>query len=293
MTLFSEKYGYTDPKTVLQYEETSDDLRISIYNALYECLGEYSQYSTIEQLCCDIWTDYWHQPIDAFPNGHWRFFPFLKRRIVEGEWYEGYNLIDFVLNEIDRFAAQIREESSDYYSEWAQKPVKTRTTYINAILEREGSGYRIINSSVAPITNETEIAAIGQAAKSSGEAPGASAYIQQALEAISKKPSPDYSSVVSKSILAVESAAKAVALGKNNTLADALSSLGKSAEIHPAIIEGWKNIYGFSSDAGGIRHAKHNEPVEVDFAFAKYMLVTCSAFVNYLVEEFGNDGKVE
>lgn len=33
------------------------------------------------------------------------------------------------------------------------------------------------------------------------------------------------------------------------------------------------------------------EPVDLDPAFAKYMLVTCSAFVNYLAEEFGQDGQ--
>ncbi|MEI3376391.1 MAG: hypothetical protein V8R08_00875 [Coriobacteriales bacterium] len=291
MPLFSEKYGYTDPKTVLQHEEASDDLRMSIYNVLYQCVGEYRPDSTFEQICEDLWTEYWHKPIDTFPSRYWYFYPELKSKIIEGEWFEAYDIIDFLLEKFNQYAKGVTDL---YYGDgWTHSAVKAYVESINEVLEREGSGYRIIDNSVAPITNETEIASIERASKSSGRTTGASAYIQQALEAISKKPNPDYNSVVSKSILAVESAAKAVAPGKNNTLADALSSLGKSAEIHPAIIEGWKNIYGFSSDAGGIRHAKHNEPVEVDFAFAKYMLVTCSAFVNYLVEEFGNDEEVE
>jgi hypothetical protein len=49
-------------------------------------------------------------------------------------------------------------------------------------------------------------------------------------------------------------------------------------------------MFGYTSDASGIRHAGSGEPVELDYAFAKYMLVTCSAFVNYLTEEFGEDG---
>ena len=48
-------------------------------------------------------------------------------------------------------------------------------------------------------------------------------------------------------------------------------------------------MFGYTSDADGIRHAGSGEPVEIDFAFAKYILVTCSAFVNYLAEEFGED----
>lgn len=291
MTLFSEKYGYTDPKTVLQYEEASDDLRISLYNVLYERIGEYVSGSITELICRELWTDYWHRPIDRFPNGYWSFYPELKSKIIEGEWFEAYNTIDFLLKKFNQYAKEVTDLY--YVDGWTHSTVKAYVESINEVLEREGSGYRIIEGSVAPITNKTEISSIEQATENNEKAPGASTYMCQALEAISKKPNPDYSSVVSKSILAVESAAKAIAPGKKNTLADALNSLGKSTGIHPAILEGWKNIYGFSSDVGGIRHAKHTKPVEVDFAFAKYMLVTCSAFVNYLVEEFGNDEKIE
>lgn len=50
-------------------------------------------------------------------------------------------------------------------------------------------------------------------------------------------------------------------------------------------------MFGYTSDADGIRHGGEGEPVDLDPAFAKYMLVTCSAFVNYLAEEFGQDGQ--
>lgn len=58
MALFSEKYGYTSSKSILQIEGANDDLRMSIYNALYECIGEYGSNTVFEQICRDIWTEY-------------------------------------------------------------------------------------------------------------------------------------------------------------------------------------------------------------------------------------------
>ena len=41
-------------------------------------------------------------------------------------------------------------------------------------------------------------------------------------------------------------------------------------------------MYGYTNDAEGIRHSLLDE-ANLRFEDAKYMVVTCSAFVNYLV----------
>ena len=41
------------------------------------------------------------------------------------------------------------------------------------------------------------------------------------------------------------------------------------------------SLYGYTSDADGIRHAMLDEP-SLSFTDAKFMLVVCTAFVNYL-----------
>jgi hypothetical protein len=43
-------------------------------------------------------------------------------------------------------------------------------------------------------------------------------------------------------------------------------------------------LYGYTSDSSGIRHALQDEP-NLDFVDAKFMLVACSAFVNYLTDK--------
>ena len=54
--------------------------------------------------------------------------------------------------------------------------------------------------------------------------------------------------------------------------------------IHGALKAAFVKLYGYTSDADGIRHAILDEP-NVDFDEAKYMVVVCSAFVNYLASK--------
>jgi len=55
----------------------------------------------------------------------------------------------------------------------------------------------------------------------------------------------------------------------------------KGVEIHPAFEGALEKMYGYTSDAQGIRHALLDEST-LDSADALFMLVSCSAFVNYL-----------
>ena len=64
----------------------------------------------------------------------------------------------------------------------------------------------------------------------------------------------------------------------------AINALSEKTVIHGALKSGFKCLYGYSSDEDGIRHAILEQP-SVGFAEAKYMLVSCSAFVNYLIEK--------
>ena len=45
-----------------------------------------------------------------------------------------------------------------------------------------------------------------------------------------------------------------------------------------------KNLYWFASDDQGIRHGPKSIPT-LDYEDAKFILVTCSAFINYLTQK--------
>ena len=92
-------------------------------------------------------------------------------------------------------------------------------------------------------------------------------------------------------ICAVEAMSRAIAGKPSATLGDALRKIEKSGAIkwHPSLGKAFEQLYGYTNDADGIRHALKDAgdlPVED----ATFMLVACSAFVNYLTAKAAEVG---
>lgn len=61
--------------------------------------------------------------------------------------------------------------------------------------------------------------------------------------------------------------------------------------LHIAFKEGIIKLYGWTSDDGGIRHALMDGDSSVTENEARFMLVLCSAYVNYLIILYENRNK--
>lgn len=154
------------------------------------------------------------------------------------------------------------------------------------IMEEEGVPYRIVNGLVVPIINDEEIESIQNASSTKYES--VNNHIEKALELLQKRQNPDFENSIKESILAVESLCAIITevKGKENTLGNMLDLLEKKGTyIHASLREAYKKIYGYASDEKGIRHAGaiENGAKRED---AIYMLVSCSAFVNYLIVKY-------
>ena len=153
----------------------------------------------------------------------------------------------------------------------------------NRIMEEEGVLYRIIDWKVLPIVNNEEIASIESAIETQYDS--VNKHIEKALTLMSDRVKPDYENSIKESISAVESLCSIITgvKGKDNTLGNMLDLLEKNCVyIHGSLKEAFKKIYGYGSDEKGIRHAGAIEK-EAKGEDAIYMLVSCSAFVNYLI----------
>jgi hypothetical protein len=66
-------------------------------------------------------------------------------------------------------------------------------------------------------------------------------------------------------------------------LGKALDEIKKSGKVklHKLLIDAFDKLYLYTCDDGGIRHALKDD-LGPDAEDAKFMLVACSAFVNYL-----------
>lgn len=91
-----------------------------------------------------------------------------------------------------------------------------------------------------------------------------------------------------ESIHAVESTARRFDPNAR-TLAPALKSLEKTAALHPALKRAFSNLYGYTSDEQGIRHALiDNPPGHVGQDEAVFMLGACASFSSYLARKHRN-----
>lgn len=154
----------------------------------------------------------------------------------------------------------------------------------NTFFERECVGYRFINFEITDIIDEEEIKEIEQALNTNYSACKRS--ITKALNLLYDREKPDYSNSVKESICAIESMCNIILGTKKSTLGDALNKLEKNGlKIHGAMKSAFSALYGYTSDKSGIRH---NNGIDENTTFeeAKYMLVSCSAFLNYLIQVY-------
>lgn len=160
---------------------------------------------------------------------------------------------------------------------------------VNNVFEKENMGYRFVAGRIMPITDNQEISTIEEACNSPIE--GCRKQIQKAAAFLSDRNSPDYKNCIKESISAVESICQVIVGDEKATLGDALKQLEKSGlSIHPCLKTAFSKLYGYTTDQGGIRHAEGMFESNVTFEEAKFMLVSCSAFINYLIAEYGKRG---
>lgn len=107
-------------------------------------------------------------------------------------------------------------------------------------------------------------------------------HLETALRMLSDREHPDFRNSIKESISAVESACKQLTGLNDATLTKALNKLDVTRPLHEDFRDALQKLYWWTSDASGMRHSLSSAPT-VDLADARFMLVTCSAFVNYLL----------
>lgn len=269
MSTFSQRYGYKS--SVLQLESASDTLKRRILAAFYK--QEFDYYDTTE------WTNYTTGVEDMMIEmGVPYEFP--KNEIFKKKNAEA--LQEFVMKSKEWYT--IFDFIERYFNNSTDDTVAYMRDIFNRILEEEISGYRIMGKQVVPIVSEFELKALEEAASIPYES--ARTHIKKAIDSFSNRKRPDYENAIKDSISAVEAMCCIIADNPKATLGEALKQLeSKGIKLHKAFVSSVNSLYGYTSDEGGIRHGS------IDFTGAssedaKYMLITCSAFVNYLIEKW-------
>jgi hypothetical protein len=219
-----------------------------------------------------LWRDFYKSPLTTLPQ-----FAVQAATIVH-QWYFNTNAAPW--NRVYDFV----EFTGDLCGNLEDNASFFRIA-CNLTLEREASAYRFVGKIISPITSEAEIKTVEQAmsADNSVLSP-VNQHIETALKRLSDRNNPDYRNSMKESISAVEALCKIIAKNDKSTLGPALDVIRAKIQMHPKLQEGFKALYGYTSDDHGIRHALKDDgqPEPED---ARYFLVSCSAFVNLLTEK--------
>ncbi len=239
-------------------------MKISIWDHYEASNRRYNEVTKrIDDLIKRIWFNYFNLDLDGLPDF---YEPYGKRSAYD-------ELKDYFFNCKWHHVFDLLETLADDKSNLISQPTRE---WINKTLEEHNAAYRFVGNEIAEITDKNEIQAI-EVALANADSP-VRTHLDAALRMLSDKEAPDYRNSVKESISAVEAACRQVTGNSSATLGDALKRV---QNLHPAMSGAFSKLYGYASDASGIRHSLTDEAT-ISYADAKFMLVTCSAFVSFL-----------
>ena len=266
---FSQRMGIAPIKSI-QISSMDEDLRNSLWNAFYQIYelvllekGRGRLDISCDQFFKKIWIKFLKPPVDTILYTPEQNINLIRNFFYDSDWTYPYRLIEFIVNNFDDGSLQ---------------------SFFNKILGEDCSGYRFIDGILSPIIEEQDVQEI-EAVISDDNYVGVSTHIKTALRMLSDRENPDYRNSIKESISAVEAIAKIITGKPKATLGDALKVIDDVICIHSSLKLGFDKIYGYTCNEGGLRHSFIDENTK-DFtqADARYFLVSCSAFVNYLKE---------
>ncbi|WP_035652294.1 AbiJ-NTD4 domain-containing protein [Flavobacterium sp. ASV13] len=277
---FSERIGKKPIKDILQVEFIDIDLKNRLWNCIIELFFDkisnetqsYGEVSLKMQICEYIWKEFFKQAIDKFPSRAMGgrsiggLLDYLRKWFYTTEWFEVYDLIEFLCYIDTKANLNLNFEKN-----------------CNRDLKKEISGYRIINSKVVQITKDEEIESIENALNNTDRWKSVNIHLNSAITSLAEKTNPNYRNSIKESISAVEALCKIITGDEKATLGKALTEIESKHKIHRALKSAFSAIYGYTSDSGGIRHSLLESDNSIDLDEAKFMLISCSAFINYLI----------
>ena len=285
---FSDRNKIKPENTMIQITEFDERTRIHLYNMIINFYEEvYKGYSasapSIQDFLGYIRVNIYSEMVDPYyTHSQHQIFSALKDTFLYGTYDDVLTVIESLVRYFDEYLKDTNRVS--YYDSYYEQYTKLSLYQLsNEYFKREFVGYRFVGELITPISDSTEIDSIDECLSNSLNS--VKAHIFKANKLLADRSHPDYENSIKESISAVEAMCEIITglTGKEATLGNMLKNLeDKGIEIHKGLISAFNKLYGYTSDANGIRHAGDIGGSSSTFEEAKFMLVTCCAFINYL-----------
>lgn len=265
---FSERHEIIKPAS-LNPNEMPIELRNRLWNITQKYIDDFNYQPNRNEVIKYLWDRFFGGDVDAlrsyrsYLDSDGYYIDQIKEKFYKFEWNRVYDFLEFLL--------------------CINNPPKNNfINSLNLVFIDERAQYKIIDGIVTPLISGIEAEEVEKAIESKYST--ASKHIKKALELYRKRPVADYQNSIKESISAIE-ALSMIVLNKPSAT---LGALVGQLKIHPAFQEAIKKLYGWTSDEGGIRHAENGKELQIDEKEARYMLVQCSALVNYIISKHEN-----
>lgn len=280
---FADRSGIAPLSKEMQFDNLSKESRVILKNFSFKIIDIYKSYfgftkgrETISELfanglfCIETRGD------DSEYN---HIEKLLNQVFDEGEYDEVLDTIEFISQNL-----YIKNPEYDQYYGYNQPKYINLFNEYNEVFEKEYIGYRFINKLIVKITNKKEIESIQEASNSKFNA--INEHLNKAILFVSESKSKDYKNSIKESISAVEALCSIITKSEKGTLGEMINIISKEKQLHPALKDSISKLYGFTSDEPGIRHGKGKKGDDISFDDAKFVLVVCSAIINYFISSF-------
>ena len=276
---FSDRNGLKKENDTIQLDSLDDRTRnqlVTLVSLIYKSIfGNYRNQDECQRFCRFVISEVYSEVADYRkiydPQS---VFEVIKDTILDDDY-------DSVLTLIEALAQFWNNNFSGLFNSYYHGTV---FDVFHNLFEKEYVGYRFVDDKITKISDENEITAINEAITCPFDE--VREHIKKANSLLSDRKKPDYENSIKESICAVEAICEIIlnVKGKKAILSDMLKSLERNGiQIHPSLKEAFIKLYGYTNDSNGIRHAGNIGGPASTFEEAKFMLVSCCAFINYLI----------
>ena len=281
---FSQAEGLELIPQPLALGELPERARNFLWSHIYEALDESKDFDGLyhylignpwRRILYDYHVSFLFEPADEFSHRFDTNVANVKDLFLHQPYNEVFDFVQFVLRHRlvpDRFS-------------------KT----VDVALKKFLCAYAVIEDgpTIVPISSPEQRDSLRENFKvlESGPFEGARSHFRKSAECINKD---DMAGSIRESIHGVESIARRLDENAATSLKPALKALvAKGVVLHPAFKKGVENLYGYTGDEDGIRHALLETDANVGMEEAVFMFGACTSFSSYLVNKARKSGLLE
>ncbi len=276
--LFSERIGKKIKPVDIQIDSMTNDLRNRLWNVFDTHIVQYDssrdtgwrtdRRSDLDRFFIRVWNNLFKLPLDNRADNIAVDVRYVRNYFFNCEWYEVYDFLEFCCKNFP-----------------GDGIIDDFKRVCNEFLEEELSAYRFVSDEIVRVTNAEEINTLENAIKADSVTYGK--HISRALELWGDRNAPDYRNSIKESISAVESIIK-IHTGCNS-LRKGLNKLELefNFELNNQLKDGVEKLWNYTNSEKGVRHYLMLDSKEIPSEDAYFMLVTCSALVNYILKKIG------